>query len=117
MARSVGLAQEVRMNFRQIGAFEYADGAPMTTVVGVFVEPEEDGKFKTCGFDELHYYGEGVEAVRIEVPKLTPREMRYLDSLLPGALAPRRLGAIPPADAVYYSQLYRYLPNYASFEP
>ena len=117
LARSLGGAKESEMEFRQIGAFEYADGAEMTTVVGVFVEPSEDEKFAACGFHELEYYRSGVPAVRIEVPMLTPKETRYLDSLLPGKVPRRRLGAMPPSDAEYYGQLYRYLPNYASFEP
>ena len=74
----------------------------MTTVVGVFVDPREDEKFRACGFEELPYFGDSLKAVRIEVPKLTPREMRHLDSLLPGALSQEHLGAIPPSDARYY---------------
>lgn len=117
LARNVGLAQEDQMEFRQIGAFEYADNARMTTIVGVFVDPSEMEKFEACGFEELHYHRDDVRALRIEVPKLTPKEMRHLDSLLPGRPTPRKIGAIPLKDAGFYAQLYRYLPNFASFEP
>ena len=47
--------------FRQVGAFEYADGVEMPTVVGVFVHADEHDKFEACGFDELDYYKHGVE--------------------------------------------------------
>ena len=117
LARNLALPEEHQLKFRQIGAFEYADGARMTTVVGVFVNPTEDVKFQACGFDELHYFKDGIGAVRIKVPKLTPKEMRHLDTFLPGLLAANQLGPIPPADASHYARFYRYLPNYASFEP
>ena len=119
LARNVAFPEEGELEFRQIGAFEYADGAKMTTIVGVFVDPTEDAKFQACGFDELPYFRDGgtIGAVRIEVPKLTPKEMRHLDSLLPGSPARKQLGHILPSDANHYTRFYRYLPNYASFEP
>ena len=117
LARNVGVEQKDQMEFRQIGAFEYADNVRMTTIIGVFVDRSEVERLEACGLEELHYYRDGIKALRIEVPKLTPKEMRHLDSLLPGRPAPRKIGAIPPKDAGYYAELYRYLPNYASFEP
>lgn len=58
------------------------------------------------------------EAVRIEVPMLTPREMRHLDRSLPCAdLNDMDLESIPERDARHYAKLYRYLPNFVSFEP
>lgn len=117
LVRNVGQKQEMQVDFRQIGAFEYSDGVPMTTVVGIFVESREAEKYEACGFDELDFYRPDKKALKINVPKLTPREMRFLDRLLPGKLLPNNLAAIPRSDAASYAQLYRYLPNYASFEP
>jgi hypothetical protein len=107
-----------RLEFRQIMALEYADGAKMTTVAGVFVDKGQNSIFSSCGFDELSFYRSGNDALRIEVPKLTPREMRELESRLPmndpAAIDP---GVMPQRDAVAFARLYRYLPSFASFEP
>jgi hypothetical protein len=112
--RSAGQA----LQFRVIGAFEYADGAKMTTLVGVFVDQGQNGLFESAGFRELPFYRNGEDALRIKVPLLTPREMRHLDRSLPcpngDALD---LGPIPESDGKNYAKLYRYLPNFASFEP
>ncbi len=107
-----------RISFRQIAAFEYEDGAKMTTIVGVFVDQDNNDLFEQCGFDELFYYRDGDDAFRIIVPLLTPREMRHLDKSLP-LLAGTTVnyGSIPVGDAKNYAKLYRYLPNFAAFEP
>jgi hypothetical protein len=107
-----------RLEYRQIMAIEYADGAKMTTVAGVFVDKGQNSIFSSCGFDEMSFHRSGSDALRIEVPKLTPREMRELESKLPtndpATIDP---GVMPPRDAVAFARLYRYLPSFASFEP
>ena len=89
----------------------------MTTVVGVFVDNGQNGNFEAAGFRTLPFFRDGDEALRVKVPLLTPREMRHLDRSLPcqdsGQLD---LGPIPEADGKHYAKLYRYLPNFASFE-
>lgn len=106
------------LSFRQIGAFEYADGAKMTTIVGVFVDQGQRSLFESAGFRNLPFYSDGDDAVRIKVPLLTPREMRHLDRSLPcGVDAALDLGPIPESDGKNYARFYRYLPNFASFEP
>lgn len=111
--RSVGQA----LRFQQVGAFEYADGAKMTTIVGVFVDHGQNGHFEGAGFRGLPFYRDGDEAVRIKVPLLTPREMRHLDRSLPCRdMDDLGLGPIPESDGKNYAKLYRYLPNFASFE-
>ena len=107
-----------RMKFRQFVAFEYADNAKMTTIGGVFIDAGQDAVFDSAGFGDLSFYRAGDDALRIEVPLLTPREMRELDRSLPcpegEAIEP---GPIPPRDAKHYAALYRYLPNFAAYEP
>ena len=117
LSRNVRVREAERLEFQQVAAFEYADGAKMTTIVGILVNGSEKAMFQACGYDELEYFRDGVDAVRIRVPKLTPKEMRHLDSLLPGLPDEEELAPLPPADAEYYGRFYRYLPNYASFEP
>lgn len=106
-----------RIEFRQVTAFEYADGAKITTVGGIFLNPADSGKFDNAGFGDLAFFCNGDDAFRIKVPLLTPREMRHLDRSLPcppGAALDR--GPIPDEEARRYAKLYRYLPNFASYE-
>ena len=114
---NVGRAAGQRLLFKQIAAFEYADGAKMTTIVGVFVDQGQNAMFEAGGFRDLSFYRSGADALRIKVPLLTPREMRHLDRSLP---CPERedidLGPIPESDGKQYAMFYRYLPNFASFE-
>ena len=106
------------IHFRQVVAFEYADGAKMTTIGGVFVDEGQDHVFQGAGFGQLSFHRDGDDAVRIAVPLLTPREMRHLDRSLPGREGKEMdLGPIPLSDARQYATFYRYLPNFASYEP
>jgi hypothetical protein len=106
-----------RIQFRQVAAFEYADGAKMTTIAGVFMDEGQNSLFDGAGFRDLTFYRAGDQALRINVPMLTPREMRHLDRSLP---CPHGedidLGPIPVRHANWYAKLYRYLPNFASYE-
>ncbi len=118
VASNAGRSAAQRLQFRQIGAFEYADGAKMTTIVGVFVDQGQNALFESAGFRELSFFHDGEDALRIKVPLLTPREMRHLDRSLPrDGDKNLELGPIPESDGNNYAKLYRYLPNFASFEP
>ncbi|QIQ86253.1 O-methyltransferase [Erythrobacter sp.] len=106
-----------KIEFRQTLAFEYKDGAKMTTVGGVFVDQGQAALFDGAGFRELEFYRDGDDALRIHMPLVTPHEMRHLDKQLPisgdGALD---ASPIPLREASRYAKFYRYLPNFASFE-
>lgn len=117
-ARNVGRPASQWLEFRQIGAWEYADGAKMTTLAGVFVDRGQNGIFASCGFEGLPFYCASEDAVRIEVPKLTPKEMRDIETRLP-LVAGQQLdpGEAPLRDAKNFATFYRYLPTFASFEP
>jgi hypothetical protein len=106
-----------RIEFRQSAAFEYADNAKITTLGGVFLNPTDAGKFDDSGIGNLAFFRDGDDAFRINMPLLTPKEMRHLDQSLPcppGVAL--NLGPIPDAEAKRYAVLYRYLPNFASYE-
>ena len=89
----------------------------MTTVVGIFVDHGQNGHFEAADFRTLPFFQDGDKALRIKVPLLTPREMRHLDRSLPcNNFCELQLGPIPESDGKAYAKLYRYLPNFASFE-
>jgi len=106
------------ISFKQIAAFDYQDGAKMATLSGVFVDKGQEPIFSSCAFSELAFFRPGAASLRIEVPKLTPREMRSLEKLLPIA-DPNTIQCdpMPKKDAVLFAQFYRYLPSFSSFEP
>jgi hypothetical protein len=111
--------EQQKLQFIPIMAIEYADGAKMTTVAGVFIDKGQNSIFSSCGFEEMPFYVEpGAPAMRLEVPKLTPKEMRELEGKLPIAdPSAIEAGPFPKSDAVAFAKLYRYLPSFASFEP
>ncbi len=103
--------------FKQIAAFEYSDGAKMTTIVGVVVDEGQNGLFESCNFRQLSYFSEDDSCLRIKVPHLTPKEMRHLDRSLPaGNINDVDLGPVLKSDAESYAGLYRFMPTFASFE-
>ena len=60
----------------------------------------------------------GNELIDIQVPKLTIKELRYLENQLPLAQGQSLLleGDIPQSEANAFAKLYRYLPNFATLE-
>ncbi|WP_156433229.1 O-methyltransferase [Sinorhizobium sp. GL28] len=119
IARNSTLPAGQRLSFRQIVSMEYADGAKMATIGGVFVEEGQEAVFNACDFERLPFFRANNEnAVRIEIPKLTPKEMRAIEKLLPAdSIATLACEPAPGRDARAFALLYRYLPSFASFDP
>lgn len=105
-------------SFAQLVSFYYRDDAPMTTVVGVLYDEPERESFEKCYFDELDFLRSGDRLIDIQVPKLTIKELRYLENQLPLAQGQdlQLQGDIPQRDANAFAKLYRYLPNFATLE-
>lgn len=103
--------------FEPICSFEYADGVLMTTIVGMFFEEADQNTFEQCKFDTLPFVMGADAPFIIDVPLITPKEFRYLESQLP-LRAPSYLGigTIPAQQARNFERLYRYLPNFAVLE-
>jgi len=104
--------------FDPIVSFSYKDDAPMTTIVGVFYDEPERERFDKCHFSELDFLRAGNELIDIQVPKLTIKELRYLENQLPLADGHNLQleGDIPEKEASAFEKLYRYLPNFATLE-
>lgn len=102
-----------RLSYRPVCRIAYADGAPMMTTVGIIVADSEAEHVTGLHLDRLDFVPEdGI--VRIEVPKITPREARLMETRLPGTLD----GAdhVPLSDAQNFAKFYRYLPTFASVD-
>lgn len=105
----------IDLKFHPICEFEYEDGAKMTTLVGIFYDDEE--QLARCNFDQLDFLKKGTTKVRIPVPKLTVREFKQLEKQLPIKNGQAiDFGDIPPSDGQNFTDMYRYLPNFAVIE-
>lgn len=99
----------------QILNLVYADGLKMLTVAWVLIEERDRKTFDACDFKQFDFVRDSTAPFEIKVPKLTPREMRILQSQLP--LAPGsalRCGTIPSSEASKFAAIYRYLPHYTT---
>lgn len=106
-----------QMQFKQICEIEYEDGAKMTTFVGIFYAPEDAHLLEQCHFETLDFLKNPLKPIKINVPKLSVRELKKLESQLPlGVGDELQIGHIPKSDADHFVSLYRYLPNFAVLE-
>ena len=88
----------------------------MTTIVGVVFSSDEADRFESCAFDKLDFLG-AEHPVRINMPKITLRELRYLERQLP--ISPGVVldtGPIPGGEAASFARMYRYFPNFSVLE-
>jgi len=108
---------ETAIQFLPICEIEYQDDARMTTIVGIFVSPEEMNRYESCSFSRIDFIPADNKAIRIEMPKLTVRELRKIEQQLPN-LDGRELalGSIPASDAEKFCRMYRYFPNFSVME-
>lgn len=115
--RNTGQPAAASMNYQQLFNFHYQDGAKMLTVGGLVYDSGHEAAFRKCAFDDFEFSCGGADAYRIVVPKLTLREMRYLDTTLPrGAFDDLDEIGIPVGDARKYAVVYRYFPKFVDIE-
>lgn len=107
------LSPEDRIQYTQLFNFHYADGAKMLTVGGILHKRPSSDILENV-FSDLHFIRHNSEVYQIREPKLTYRELRYLDSQLPteemDQIAAR---GIPLDHLIQYADVYRYFPAYA----
>lgn len=109
--RNAGRHQAQEMRLKQILNFRYEDGVRMMTVAFVVYDAGQEAILSLCSFDELPFYRTGEEVFDICIPKLTTREVSFLEGLMPGDIAAGHIGAIPERDARQFASIYRYFPN------
>ena len=115
--RNLDIDQQQQLEFAPICDIEYADGAKMTTLVGVLATVADRQKVQNCGFDALDFLRADRQAIRIEVPILTVKEIRDLERQLPLKVATAaEYGSMPKDHADNFMKFYRYFPNFAVLE-
>lgn len=103
-----------KFKYKQLFNFRYADGARMMTVGGLLYDEGQQHLAAQANFDQLNFVKSDQEPYYIEVPKLTFREIRFLDSHLPSTnLSKVKLPGVPASDIKRYAALYRYFPTFA----
>lgn len=106
-----------KLLFQQLFNFHYADGMKMLTVGGIVFDQGQEGTLAKCMFERLDFVKEGEGEYKIEVPKLTYRELHHLDKQLPEKdMTQLEMSGIPEADCERYSQVYRFFPTFAETE-
>jgi hypothetical protein len=102
--------------YRQLFNFNYQDGARMLSVGGLVYDAGQSDIMEACGFSSLQFLREGEDACEIQVPNLTLREIRLIDSQLPNTNVPGIASWIPKEDLEKYSLIYRYFPHFVEAE-
>lgn len=110
--RNGGLNPGQKFVAEQVLNFHYSDGANMLTVAWVIHDEGQRPIFNLCNFEGLDFFRNAEEAFRIDIPKLTPLELKKLSTQMPlNAGATASIGPIPQSDADSFIKIYRYFPN------
>ncbi len=118
--RNSGHNRDLHLAFRQMFHMIYADGATMLTVGGALIPEARNEDWESCGIDSLEYARSGDEALTVNVPLLTRREVRHLLAAMPGTSAAIEEAAeqagIPRNAAKDFAAVYRYVPLFIEAE-
>ncbi|WP_127508596.1 O-methyltransferase [Paenibacillus humicus] len=113
-ARNVARPSTQKMSYKQLYNFHYSDGAKMITVGGIIYNQGQSDKVTSCGFQNLNFIKEDEEPFKIEIPMLTYKELKHLNSQFPQSdLSNLESIGIPKKDIERYHSIYRYFPNFA----
>jgi len=104
----------LKIHYRQLFNFNYADGAKMLSTGGIIYDEGQTGKLEGCGFNKLSFIKNGDDPYLIEVPNLTLREIRYLNSQLPTSDPSSLINhGLSLDDVEKFARIYRYFPSFA----
>ncbi|WP_234170192.1 O-methyltransferase [Ruegeria pomeroyi] len=115
--RNVGVADEEQLSGQLVCQFNYADGHSMSTFVFVLFKNADAERFNSCDFSSLDFLAGIGDSVDIQMPVMTLKEIRQVESQLPSDdLTQIVTSGVPPGDVQKFSRIYRYLPNFAVLE-
>lgn len=114
--RNAPRSEGSKLQYRQLFNFQYKDGAMMATVGGIIYVSGQEGVLGKCAFESLQFCRSDEKFYRIEVPLLTFKEIRHLDSLMPIDPAQYEKIDIPPSEIKHYCDVYRYFPAFVESE-
>lgn len=110
------LSPSKKLKYRQLFNFHYSDGTKMLTTGGLLHRNSQSDKVDQCDFEELTFVKTDSDAFLIDVPNLTLKEARSLQSQLPRTAKQRLTTPIPHDDVRRFSEVYRYFPTFVEAE-
>jgi hypothetical protein len=108
--------EQKRRAVRQVCFFRYKDGIQMVTVGWLIVSAEEQPLYEAAQLAALPFFRGSSEAFKIEIPLVTPYEIREMERKLPDLINAGELSWIPEDQRKYFSNVHRYLPQFAPVE-
>lgn len=112
-----GLDVTDEMHYKQVLYFHYRDGARMMTLGGLLYRYSETDNYNKCRFDDLDYFQSDKTAFAIRIPRISYREQKYLDTLMPRTdFAGVDTRGIPVSECEEYARIYRYYPTYSDVD-
>jgi len=115
--RNAALPPEEQLRYRQLVRFHYADGAQMMTAGGILHTDDQVEAIDEAMVGLPQVRAEGEDALLVDAPVLTAREVRHLSAQLPRpAEQPPTSPGVPSSDAARFAALYRQYPLYAPVE-
>jgi len=122
--RNGGLVGNEKMDFEQIFHFHYSDGAKMLTIGGVLVNHDDKNIFVDYNLKEYNFLRDSETPFDIDIPILTMKEVRFLNSQMPNGidavgniLDPLLINDFNPnltnGEVLKFSNIYRFFPHYA----
>lgn len=117
--RNEGLPEGDKYSYQQLINIHYQENsrsARMLTVGGIIYNSIDVKKYRSCNFQQLPFYSDNERPYKIEVPNLTYKELKYLDTKIPIVNGSLNSHDIPQSDIDLYQKYYRYFPNYKDVE-
>ena len=115
--RNARLADEEKLEFKQIMYFDYADGQRMETLGFILYKKSDVGVFDSCQFSGLPFYKDSSESFSIGTPNFTFKEIRYLSEKMPNIdMASLDNKIYAQKDVLIFSELYKYFPSFNEVE-
>jgi hypothetical protein len=122
-ARNGILSKEDKLNFEQIFHFNYSDGAKMLTFGGILLTETDKEIFDNYKVGEYNFLSSNESTFNIEIPILTMKEVRFLNSQMPdgiddeGNIVDDSLkGNFNPnltaTEVLKFASIYRFFPHY-----
>jgi hypothetical protein len=122
-ARNGGLIDSNKLQFEQIFHFHYSDGAKMLTIGGILVNEADHKIFVDYNIGEYDFLRDKEDMFNIEIPILTTKEVRFLNSQMPTGidsdgnfLDATLIGNFNPKlaknEVLKFASIYKFFPHY-----
>ena len=102
------------MKYQQLLYFQYADGVKMMSTGGLLLSEDDLERMPPTAFNDLKFIRFADTPCNILVPRLTLREVRYLQQRMPHPLT--NLKTVPSEDVERYRSVHRYFPSFTEVE-